>query len=107
MSSADLSILIPAVFGGVSFVAGTLNVVFIRRAISRDRALREVRGEDVVLHRISHGFIYTWGFIILNDVIRVVVGSGVLLGHPSAVYLLLLSPFGSLLVAVIGLRSFR
>jgi hypothetical protein len=37
----------------------------------------------------------------------VVVGIGIISHQPNALLLLLLDPFGSLLVAVVGLRSFR
>lgn len=107
MSQAVLAIVIPSIFGGVSLVAGGLNLVFLRQSIIRNRAVLQLRGSDATLGRISRGFIFTWGFIVFNDAIRVAVGAGTLLGHPTSIYLLLLSPFGSLLVAIVGLRSFR
>jgi hypothetical protein len=102
-----LSALAPWLFTGVSFVAGVFNLIFIARARRNNQALLQTRANDVVLRRISRGFIYTWLFIVFNDSVRVVVGTGLLLGNPHTALLLLLSPFASLLVAVIGLRSFR
>ena len=94
-------------FAGVSFLAGLLNFIFLRRSLKRNVALLETKSEDPILHRISRGFIFVWSFIVFDDLIRVVVGIG-LLGHiPGAGFLLLLAPFGSLLVAIVGLRSFR
>jgi len=107
--------LSPYVFAGVSAIAATLNAVFLTGAVRRNRALLDPEavaaiGEDAkdpVLLRISRGFIFTWSFIVVADLIRVIAGVGVLLGHPSALLVLLLTPFGSVWVAIVGLRSFR
>jgi hypothetical protein len=103
----DLS---PWVFTGVSAVAATLNSFFlIGRALGNYRALLKApdRANDVSLRRISSGFIFTWSFIVVADLVRVVAGIGILLGHPTALELLLVTPFGSVWVAIVGLRSFR
>lgn len=102
-----VDIVAPAVFAGVSLLAGIFNFVFLIRAARNYTALIAERKHDETLHRIGAGFIGVWIFIIFADLIRFVVGAGVLLHDQNSVFLLLVSPFGSLLVAVIGLRSFR
>jgi hypothetical protein len=97
----------PLLFAGVSLVAAVLNVAFLWRALDRYRALLLLQTQDLTLNRIGRGFIYIWGFIVFDDVLRVGIGIAVFDHIPNALYLLLLAPFASILVAVIGLRSFR
>jgi hypothetical protein len=104
----NLESLSPWLFAGVSAIAAILNATFlIGRAWKNYTALVAIRVEDIELQRIGRGFIFVWSFIVFADLIRVATGIGLLLGHPTALYLLLLTPFGSIWVAVVGLRSFR
>ena len=103
-----IEVVSPWIFGGVSLAAAILNATFlIGRAWRNYRALIETRNRDEDLRRIGSGFIFTWSFIVFADLVRTAVGLGYLVNEPKAIYLLLLTPFGSLLVAVVGLRSFR
>lgn len=94
-------------FAVVSLAAGILNTAFLLRSTRNYAALLKDHNQDPTLKRIGTGFIYIWIFIIFADLIRVLVGLGVLIHQPESIYLLLLSPIGSFLIAVIGLRSFR
>jgi hypothetical protein len=97
----------PWLFALSSLLAGGLNLIFLVRSIHNYRALLEIRNGDQILNRISRGFIFIWAFVVFIDLTRVVVGIGIISHQPNALLLLLLDPFGSLLVAVVGLRSFR
>lgn len=102
-----LETLSPYFFWVVSGIAATFNAFFLIRTMRNYTALRAARSTDVVLHRISRGFILIWAFIVLDDLIRVVSGIGVVIHQPAIAEALLLAPLGSLTVAIIGLRSFR
>ncbi len=99
----------PWVFAGTSLLAAGLNLAFIVRAVLNNQELlrNHSLAGDLALHRISRGFIFVWAFVVFADLLRVIVGVAALEHVSSALYLLLFEPFGSVLVAVIGLRSFR